>query len=216
MLLLFPHEWHAYSPDPEVGWDEWWVGFYGPNIERLVENGLLSRRQPLFRVGRSSGIERCYREIIETVEEERMGFQPLISGIVPHILGWVLFRHANLLRTDDPLVGKINRARALMHAGFGHAHSPERIAREVGMGYTWFRRTFRAYVGMAPAQYQQTVRLNKARELLTTTTRSISEIAYALGFESVSAFSLFFRNREQISPSHYRARYRGEAQRPER
>ena len=28
MLLLFPHEWHAYSPDPEVGWDEWWVGFY--------------------------------------------------------------------------------------------------------------------------------------------------------------------------------------------
>lgn len=111
MLLLFPHEWHAYSPDPEVGWDEWWVGFYGPNIERLVENGLLSRRQPLFRVGRSSGIERCYREIIETVEEERMGFQPLISGIVLHILGWVLFRHANLLRTDDPLVGKINRAR---------------------------------------------------------------------------------------------------------
>lgn len=86
MLLLFPHEWHAYSPDPEVGWDEWWVGFYGPNIERLVENGLLSRRQPLFRVGRSSGIERCYREIIETVEEERMGFQPLISGIVLHIL----------------------------------------------------------------------------------------------------------------------------------
>ena len=216
MLLLFPHEWHAYSPDPEVGWDEWWVGFYGPNIERLVENGLLSRRQPLFRVGRSSGIERCYREIIETVEEERMGFQPLISGIVLHILGWVLFRHANLLRTDDPLVGKLNRARALLHAGFGHAHSPERIAREVGMGYTWFRRTFRAYVGMAPAQYQQTVRLNKARELLTTTTRSISEIAYALGFESVSAFSLFFRNREQISPSHYRARYRGEAQRPGR
>ena len=121
-----------------------------------------------------------------------MGFQPLILSIVLHILGWVLFRHANLIRTDDPLVGKIQPGQALMHAGFGHAHSPERIARAVGMGYTWFRRTFRAYVGMAPAQYQQTVRLNKARELLTTTTRSISEIAYALGFESVSAFFALF------------------------
>ena len=45
----FPARMACYSPDPEVGWDEWWVGFYGPNIERLVENGLLSRRQPLFR-----------------------------------------------------------------------------------------------------------------------------------------------------------------------
>lgn len=83
------------------------------------------------------------------------------------------------------------------------------IAREVGMGYTWFRRVFREYVGMAPAQYQHTMRLNKARELLATTAHSISEIAYALGFESVSAFSLFFRLRERLSPSQYRARFRG-------
>ena len=74
---------------------------------------------------------------------------------------------------------------------------------------TWFRRVFREYVGMAPAQYQHTMRLNKARELLATTAHSISEIAYALGFESVSAFSLFFRLRERLSPSQYRARFRG-------
>ncbi|MFR6634700.1 MAG: helix-turn-helix domain-containing protein [Alistipes onderdonkii] len=64
-------------------------------------------------------------------------------------------------------------------------------------------------MGMAPAQYQHTMRLNKARELLATTAHSISEIAYALGFESVSAFSLFFRLRERLSPSQYRARFRG-------
>ena len=147
--------------------------------------------------------------LMPTVEEERVGFQPLISSIVLHILGSVLFKHSNLLYSDNPVVEKINRAKAIMRTDFGRNRSPEQIAREVGMGYTWFRRVFREYVGMAPAQYQHTMRLNKARELLATTAHSISEIAYALGFESVSAFSLFFRLRERLSPSQYRARFRG-------
>lgn len=209
MLLLFPGEWHSYSPDVRTGWTEWWVGFRGVNIDKLVENGFLPRQRPLLTIGRSDGIERCYREIIATVEEERVGFQPLISSIVLHILASALFKHSNLLYTDNPVVAKINRARAIMRADFGRTATPEQIAREVGMGYTWFRRAFREYAGMAPAQYQQTMRLNKARELLTATTRTISEIAYELGFESVSAFSLFFRSRERTSPSQYRARYRG-------
>lgn len=210
MLLLFPNEWHSYSPDPGTGWTEWWVGFRGANIDRLEQQGFLCRRRPLLRIGCSGGIERCYREIIGTVEEERVGFQPLISSIVLHILGSVLFKHSNLLYSDNPVVEKINRAKAIMRTDFGRNRSPEQIAREVGMGYTWFRRVFREYVGMAPAQYQHTMRLNKARELLATTAHSISEIAYALGFESVSAFSLFFRLRERLSPSQYRARFRGE------
>ena len=87
MLLLFPNEWHSYSPDPGTGWTEWWVGFRGANIDRLEQQGFLCRRRPLLRIGCSGGIERCYREIIGTVEEERVGFQPLISSIVLHILG---------------------------------------------------------------------------------------------------------------------------------
>lgn len=209
MLLLFPNEWHSYSPDPGTGWTEWWVGFRGANIDRLEQQGFLCRRRPLLRIGCSGGIERCYREIIGTVEEERVGFQPLISSIVLHILGSVLFKHSNLLYSDNPVVEKINR-RESHHA---HRLRPQPLARtdrpRSGHGYTWFRRVFREYVGMAPAQYQHTMRLNKARELLATTAHSISEIAYALGFESVSAFSLFFRLRERLSPSQYRARFRG-------
>lgn len=130
-----------------------------------------------------------------------MGFQPLISSIVLHILGSVLFKHSNLLYSDNPVVEKINRAKAIMRTDFGRNRSPEQIAREVGMGYTWFRRVFREYVGMAPAQYQHTMRLNKARELLATTAHSISEIAYALGFESVSAFSLFSASASGSAPA---------------
>lgn len=209
MILLFPQEWHSYAPDPQTGWTEWWVGFRGANIDKLEQPGFISREHPVFRIGYSGGIEQSYREIIAVIEGERAGFQPLISSIVLHILGSVLFKHNNLLYSDNPVVEKINHAKAIMRGNLSRNMTAEQIAREVGMGYTWFRRTFREYVGMPPVQYQQTVRLNKARELLATTTRTVSEIAYMLGFESVSAFSLFFRSRERASPTLYRMRYRG-------
>lgn len=210
MLLLFPNEWHSYSPDPGTGWTEWWVGFRGANIDRLEQQGFLCRRRPLLRIGCSGGIERCYREIIGTVEEERVGFQPLISSIVLHILGSVLFKHSNLLYSDNPVVEKINRAKAIMRTDFGRNRSPEQIAREVGMAtrgsaassantWGWRRRNTSTRCGST-----------RPGNCSATTAHSISEIAYALGFESVSAFSLFFRLRERLSPSQYRARFRGE------
>ena len=208
MLLLFPNEWHSYSPDPGTGWTEWWVGFRGANIDRL-ERGSFSRRRSRFFADR---VQRRHRAVL--LRDHRhgrgRGIQPLISSIVLIISGVGALQAQQPALPDNPVVEKINRAKAIMRTDFGRNRSPEQIAREVGMGYTWFRRVFREYVGMAPAQYQHTMRLNKARELLATTAHSISEIAYALGFESVSAFSLFFRLRERLSPSQYRARFRGE------
>lgn len=210
MIVLFPSERHSYAPDPETGWTEWWVGFRGDQVDRLVRNGFFSPSHPLYPIGVSSGIECCYREIIATVEAERTGFQLLVSGIVQHMLGAVLFKHANRGSSANPVVEKIDRAKTILRDHIGQDISPEKIADELGMGYTRFRRAFREYVGVAPAQYRQAMRLNKARELLGSTTCSVSEIACRLGFESVSAFSLFFRSREGVSPNCYRKSYRGE------
>ena len=142
-----------------------------------------------------------------SAEEERKGFQQLVTGIVLHLLGSVLFKRDNLQYLDNPIVEKINRAREMMRRHIGDNLPPEEIARRLNIGYTWFRRTFRAYVGIAPAQYQLQLRHNKARELLTTTDRTVSEIAAELGFENVSQFSAFFRQREKITATQYRSKY---------
>ena len=158
-------------------------------------------------IGHSAGIVSCYQEIIRSAEEERKGFQQLVTGIVLHLLGSVLFKRDNLQYLDNPIVEKLNRARELMRRHIGDNLPPEEIARRLNIGYTWFRRTFRAYVGIAPAQYQLQLRHNKARELLTTTDRTVSEIAAELGFENVSQFSAFFRQREKITATQYRSKY---------
>lgn len=119
-----------------------------------MAEGFFSPKTPLLHIGHSAGIVSCYQEIIRSAEEERKGFQQLVTGIVLHLLGSVLFKRDNLQYLDNPIVEKINRAREMMRRHIGDNLPPEEIARRLNIGYTWFRRTFRAYVGIAPAQYQ--------------------------------------------------------------
>ena len=39
MFIIFPGEWHSYMPDTDTGWNEYWIGFQGVNIDHRVENG---------------------------------------------------------------------------------------------------------------------------------------------------------------------------------
>ena len=128
VVMLFPDEWHTYAPDPETGWEEWWVGFRGENIDRRVAEGFFSPKTPLLHIGHSAGIVSCYQEIIRSAEEERKGFQQLVTGIVLHLLGSVLFKRDNLQYLDNPIVEKINRAREMMRRHIGDNLPPEEIA----------------------------------------------------------------------------------------
>ncbi len=207
VILLFPGEWHTYEPNPETGWDEFWVGFQGANITRRVEEGFFTPHKPIFNIGYSAGIESCYQEIIREAESEHTGFQVLLSSIVLHILGSIVFKVNNLQYGNAHLVDKIKEARSIMRNNLSSNPSSEEIADQLNLGYTWFRRAFKEYVGISPNQYQLLLKFNRAKELLTTTSDNISEIAYQLGFENVSQFSSFFSKREGISARDYRQKH---------
>jgi len=85
-----------------------------------------------------------------------------------------------------------------------NAPSPREIAERLSVGYSWFRKTFRQYVGTSPAQYLAHVRYLRAKELLDAPQLNISEIAYRLRFENAGQFSTFFRKKEGIPPLQYR------------
>ena len=58
--------------------------------------------------------------------------------------------------------------------------------------------------GISPALYQQDLRLQRAKEMLSTTSLSIKEIAYQLNFDSPDYFSSKFRNKTGMKPSQFR------------
>lgn len=206
MILLFPGEWHSYYPDNETGWDEFWVGFRGMHIDRRVEKRFFTREEPLLHIGLSATIVELYHDILKYASQEKTGYQEMISSIVLHILGTVYYKQRNNSFTNTYVIDKINEARILMKENVENPMSAEEIASHLGLGYSWFRRMFKEYTGVSPAQYQLQQKLLRAKELLTSSSLNISEIAYSLKFENAGQFSTFFKKREGVTPSEFRER----------
>ena len=204
MLLLFPDEWHNYAPLKETGWKEYWIGFKGRYIDERVENGFFSPERPIIEIGNDIQVEEFYLEVLRHAEYEKSGFQLLISSIVLHLLGTIVFRQNETRYESTDIADKIEAAKQLMRAHVGDEQTPEQVARELGIGYSWFRRVFKQYVGLSPQQYQLQLRYLRARDLLTGSDMTITEIAYDMGFSSVTQFSTFFSKHAGVSPRQFR------------
>jgi AraC-like DNA-binding protein len=72
------------------------------------------------------------------------------------------------------------------------------------VGYSWFRQSFKRVTGISPAQYISRLLTSRAKEMLVSEQQTISETAYALGFESVGQFSTLFRKIEGVTPRQFR------------
>lgn len=78
------------------------------------------------------------------------------------------------------------------------------LAKRANLSTSRFRAVFRERYGAPPHQYLINIRLDHAKELLSTSTYSIAQIAEYCGFSDISHFSSMFRNREGISPGVFR------------
>jgi AraC family transcriptional regulator len=80
------------------------------------------------------------------------------------------------------------------------------LAGECGLGVTHFSRAFKQATGVTPHRYVRSARIERACELLQTTSLTIGEVAEAVGFRGQSHFSTAFTQERGITPSAYRRR----------
>jgi AraC-like DNA-binding protein len=84
--------------------------------------------------------------------------------------------------------------------------SIDELAHLFGVSKFHFIRRFKINYGLPPHQYIKKLKLQKAQTLLSRTDKTISEIAYEIGYSTPSRFSKDFRSFAQCSPSKFRAR----------
>ncbi|UKB86276.1 helix-turn-helix transcriptional regulator [Chryseobacterium sp. MEBOG06] len=78
------------------------------------------------------------------------------------------------------------------------------IASEMNISPNYLSDMLRVHTGQTTQQHIQNRLIEKAKELLSTTGMSVSEIAYHLGFEHPQSFHRLFKNRTAISPLEFR------------
>mgnify|MGYP000722365524 CR=1 FL=1 len=93
------------------------------------------------------------------------------------------------------------RAIQLMNDNIDNPSPPSVIAREIGISGRQMERLFGRYLNCSPKKYYVDLRLQKAQRLLVQTDMSVTEIAFATGFNSPTHFSKTYRVHFGISPS---------------
>jgi len=82
----------------------------------------------------------------------------------------------------------------------------EVFCREVGMSRSQVHRKLKALIGQSTSEFVRTHRLQRAAELLAGGYGSVTEVAYAVGFQSLSYFARCFREQHGVPPSEYPAK----------
>lgn len=77
------------------------------------------------------------------------------------------------------------------------------VAESIGMGRTTFYKKFKSLTNLAPVEFVREMRLKRAKQFLDANGQNISEVAYAVGFNSAKYFSTCFKEEYGLSPSEY-------------
>lgn len=81
------------------------------------------------------------------------------------------------------------------------------VANALHLSPNYLSDMLRVQTGQTTQQHIQNRVIDKAKELLSTTAMSVSEIAYHLGFEHPQSFHRLFKNRTSVSPMEFRAAF---------
>src|SRR4029077_14650681 len=95
------------------------------------------------------------------------------------------------------------RARDLADARYAEPLDVEDLARAAGLSRAHFSRQFRRAFGVSPHAYLLTRRLERAAALLRNTDRSVAEVCFDVGLQSVGSFTTSFKRAYGRTPTAY-------------
>lgn len=164
-----------------------------------------SRQHTAFQL-RGDLLKNVRHEMQEIIKTDSLG---QLSGVI-RILGHLaLSDEMNPTGINRPLKKrdkKIQQIEIYVSLHYNHDIPIDEIASLVHMNRSSFCVFFKRMKGISFTNYLNTYRMDIACRLLSTTDKSVSEIAYGVGFNNLSHFCRTFLKYKEVSPTKYRNR----------
>ena len=111
------------------------------------------------------------------------------------------------MTTFVPPARHLLKAKDLADARYRESIGVEQMAEAAGLSRAHFSREFRAAFGESPHSYLLTRRMERAAALLRNTDRSVADVCFSVGLQSVGSFTTSFKRTYGVSPTAYRASF---------
>jgi AraC-like DNA-binding protein len=209
-FLLTPADFHAITP--EAGstirlWNCIFTGdLVGSETSALAFGPRRPRRWTVSDPTARTGIENQFGRLEEETRLMRAGWRIIARGVLETILVDLARTEGSLEEPEEPSTGDAI-ARSITYLRH-HYRSPIRLqdaADRAHLSPAYFSELFRQRTGSTFSDYLRALRVDLAKNLLSATDMSVTEICFACGFQELGTFERAFRRVTGASPSTYRS-----------
>ncbi|MFV0290081.1 MAG: AraC family transcriptional regulator [Mangrovibacterium sp.] len=201
ILIIRKNEWHRYQPNPQTGWVELFVGFNGILADHFLRKTQVLKGQTVINCGFSELIYQTYSRLFNIASKEFPGSQHVASSCIIELLANIASWEKQKQFTNKPIEQIIEHTKLLMRENIYGEINLEQIANNHHVTYSYLRRMFKDYTGIAPHKYFIDMKIIHSKELLITSNLTVKEVSYRMGFSSEHYFSRLFKQKTGLLPS---------------
>lgn len=206
MFLIYPNEFITYCADRNEPWTYVWIGFRGSRSESILKQCGFSKKQLVLTAPEPSIILGWFNNLFQHVALSY--FDSLYrEAVLLNLLATLCARHSQLARAPEDVQGGsdyVDQAIDYISGMYARDITVSDIAEHVGISRSYLNHVFREKLNLSVQGALIDFRLNKAANLLSSTTMSIKEVTHRVGYHDSLVFSKAFKKKFGVSPKQYR------------
>ena len=215
VLISNPGVYHQELIHPDTVCTQIHIGIANLNIDCIAPNYVRALDgAPILSMQKyHKEFTQCYQEIIKEHRIRQLGHSFVLKSLVMKLI-IILYREmdqssspslhqSNQLVTNDK---KVIVQSLIDYISYYYMNdiSLDYLSTIMHISPTYISKIFKEETGISPIQYLIQVRLEKAKDLLTSSSLSVKEIASAVGYGDAYYFSKLFKKHYDLSPTSYR------------
>lgn len=201
LAVLPPDQPHSYFADDADPWTIVWFHVDGTSVPDVLAATGLTVEEPVAALREPWVIAGLAHEVVSHLAHDETTASVLAaSGAAWHLLTSVPRQR----RHRSGPVDRVQQVQAAIREDLTQPIDRAGLAARMGISERHLAALFRQEAGTGMLEYQISLRMARARELLLLGDLPIAEVARAVGYDDALYFSRVFRTRHDVSPSEYR------------
>ncbi len=143
-------------------------------------------------------------QLNQELKSRRAGYRCMATTLFMQLVVHLSRCYSQSRHENSRALLRIAQTIAYLETHFAEDVKLESLVGISGMPRRSFMRAFEAATGSTPIAYMIDLRMRRAAELLSSTRNSVTDIAFAVGFNDSNYFSRQFRQRYGVAPRDYR------------
>lgn len=208
-FLIEPNRLVHYYADRNSPWEYMWIEFDGMKTREYLSEAGFTRSSPIYRPSSREGQADMFGHLKYLVDHpdllpaEVMGYTYLFFGALIRSS-----RNARKLPKNNIQDFYIQSTVDFIESFYMNEISVEDMASNLGLNRSYFSKIFKKATQKSPQDFLIQYRINKACELLRSTSMPIMQIAHLVGYHNQFHFTRAFKNLMNLPPQEWRKRNR--------